>query len=253
MAENCVNICKRLYRKSKEENSNFRANLQMLNNFPRQSPPGFPPIASPAEMFYGTGQRDYNPRLGSNEPDLAMSSLAREKQRTIMRERSHRSNVMLRPFARGDLVWVQDSETKFWDIKGRIMAVRPSGLSYHVQKENGKVSRRNRKYLRLRQAAETDEEIDLEAASISIVEAPFSRSAQGNRHSCLRRVVTVRGAAEHRRGAGQRSSGRRKQVCFHTATWLQEAPVCVGSPASVYESIRLAKKFTRHFGPMVRG
>jgi hypothetical protein len=177
-----------------------------------------------------------------------MSSLAREKQRVIMRERSHRSNITMKPFVRGDLVWIQDPESKFWDLKGRILAVRPSGMSYHVQKENGKVSRRNRKFLKMREAVETDEEIDLEAAGIMVVEAPFPCSIQRKRQSCLRRPAV--GAATWR----QSTCRGRKQVSFVSATWLEEVPECEGAPVSIHTSIRLAQRVTRFFKPsMTRG
>jgi transposase InsO family protein len=104
MAEAGVNVCKRLQKKSVEDGTNFQENLQSLNNFPRKAPAGMPPIASPAEMFFSTGQREYNPLLGSNEPDLAMSAMSREKQRAIMRKNSHRKNSAMMPLIRNDLV-----------------------------------------------------------------------------------------------------------------------------------------------------
>jgi hypothetical protein len=247
MAECGVNVCKRLQRKSREEGSNFLANLQCLNNYPRKSPPGCPVIASPAEMFFGTGQRDYNPRLGSNEPDLAMSAIAREKQRAIMRERSHRSNVSMTPFARGDLVWIQDPESKYWDQQGRILAVRPSGMSYHVQKLNGKVSKRNRKFLKIRQAAQTDEEIDIESAAILIVESRFSQSAQARRESCLHRPTDCATW-----GSG-RTCRAKQRVSFGSATWVQAVTGRDGAPVSVSTSVQLAQRVTRLFKPLVAG
>jgi transposase InsO family protein len=275
LAENSVNVCKRLYRKSRQEGSDFKSNLQVLNNFPRLPPTGFKTIASPAEMFFGTAIRDFNPRLGSAKPDIEMSCLGREKNRSDMRQRSHRANVVLQPFVRGDTVWIQDTETKFWDVKGRIMYVRPSGLSYHILKENGRVSLRNRKYLRPRHGSMSDD-IDLGAENNAIVESGFWRpatgcldcetrvvtdrwqghvktvyrpcKAHGGLRSCLNRVVTDRVNGQRRkqgpdRGIAEqkweRSTVSRRRVTFSHATRLWEA-VCVGAPVSVTESIRLA-------------
>jgi hypothetical protein len=198
-------------------------------------------------MFFGTGQRDYNPRLGSNEPDLAMSAIAREKQRAIMRERSHRSNVTMTPFARGDLVWIQDPESKYWDQQGRILAVRPSGMSYHVQKLNGKVSKRNRKFLKIRQAAQTDEEIDIESAAILIVESRFSHSVQARRESCLHRPTDCATW-----GSG-RTCRVKQRVSFGSATWVQAVTGRDGAPVSVSTSVQLAQRVTRLFKPLVAG
>jgi hypothetical protein len=57
-------------------------------------------------MFFSTGQRDFNPRLGANEPDLAMSALSREKQRAKLRENLHRKNTAMMPLAINNLVWI---------------------------------------------------------------------------------------------------------------------------------------------------
>jgi transposase InsO family protein len=193
MAEAGVNVCKRLYKKSLADGTNFRANLQCLNNFPRKSPPGHPPIASPAEMFFSSGQRDYNPRLGSNEPDLAMSALSREKQRAIMRETSHRKNTSTMPLLADDLVWIQDPATREWGAKGRVVSVRASGRSFLVEKENGKITKRNRKYLKLRKAVRDTADIDAECAAIKVVSARFNEEVTPRmRESCLYRRPTVR-------------------------------------------------------------
>jgi transposase InsO family protein len=246
ISEAGVNVCKRLQRKSMEEGTNFRANLQCLNNYPRKSPAaGFPMIASPAEMFFSTGQRDFNPRLGSNEPDLAMSAISREKQRVIMRERSHRKNVVMSPLVRNDLVWLQDPITKFWDRRGKIMTVRPSGMSFLVMKENGKISRRNRKFLKLRQAAQTDEDIDIECASVIIVENLYSDCTPRRKESCLR------GPTESRRRTGSHGTGAARKVSFGSVTRIG----AVGRDGELYniqDTVRLAPKTVRWI-PSVAG
>jgi hypothetical protein len=190
MAEAGVNVCKRLYKKSLADGTNFRANLQSLNNFPRKVPTGHPPIAFPAEMFFSTGQRDYNPRLGSNKPDMAMSALSREMQRAIMRENSHRKNTAMMPLAMNDLVWIQDYQTKQWTIKGRVVAVHLSGRLFLVMKEDLEITKRNRKHLKLRKASQDDADIHLEYANIKVVTNRYSNCKPRRRESCLHRGPT---------------------------------------------------------------
>jgi hypothetical protein len=192
MAEAGVNVCKRLHKKSIADVTSFRANLQSLNNFPRKAPPGMPPIASPAEMFFSSGQRDFNPRLWLNEPDLVMSSMSREKQRAIMRENSHRKNTAMMPLARDDLVWIQDPKTRQWTMKEKVVAVCPSGRSFLVIKENYKIMKRNRKHLKQMKAGPDDTDIDLECSSIKVVSNRYSDSTPYQRESCLHQRSTER-------------------------------------------------------------
>jgi hypothetical protein len=176
-----------------------------------------------------------------------MSAMSREKQRIIMRQRSHRSNVSMTPFARNDLVWIQDPVTKFWDQQGKIMAVRPSGMSYYVMKGNGKVSKRNRKFLKLRQSAPTDEDIDIESAAILIVENRIPHCALPRRESCLRRPTEC---STWRSGDTWREKQR---VSFSSATWIQAVTGRDGGLLSVSTSVKLAHRVTRLFKPFVAG
>jgi transposase InsO family protein len=251
MAEAGVNVCKRLQKKSMEDGTNFRANLQSLNNFPRKAPAGMPPIASPAEMFFSTGQRDYNPRLGSNEPDMAMSAMSREKQRAIMRENSHRKNTAMMPLIRNDLVWIQDPKTRLWDQRGKVVAVRPSGRSFLVMKENSKISRRNRKFLKLREASPDDADIDLECARITVVGNRYSGSTPRRRESCLLRRPTEREMQTRSPGTGPA-----RRVSFSTATTIKAVSVGGdGRDLSLSETIAFASKVVHriNFGPVTGG
>jgi hypothetical protein len=154
-----------------------------------------------------------------------------------------------------------------------VMYVRPSGLSYHIMKENGKISLRNRKYLRPRHGSVSDD-IDLGIESCAIVESRLRRTcatcatcatrvvtdrwqghattvyrpceAHGGLRVCLDRVVTDRVNGQRRKpdrgiaeqnGSGALSAGR--SVAFSHATSLWET-VCEGAPVSVKDSIRQA-------------
>jgi hypothetical protein len=132
-----------------------------------------------------------------------------------------------------------------------VVAVRPSGRSFLVMKENSKISRRNRKFLKLREATPDDANIDLECAGITVVENRYSDSTPRRRESCLLRRPT-----ERRMQTRSPGTCLARRVFFSTATTIKAVSVGAdGRDFSLSETIAFASKVVHriNFGPVTGG
>lgn len=126
LAESGVKTAKLLLKKSSNE-EDFRERLQAWRNVPSAGT-----TMSPSEKFFGRIQRHGLPVLG--QPPLPTSPVA--------------TFTKLKPLPIGATVDIQNATTREWDDQGTVLAIRLSGLSYEVQRNNGKTIIRNRRFLR---------------------------------------------------------------------------------------------------------
>ena len=139
LAEISVKKAKRLVQKTKKLKENLqRAIFQMRNT--RLKSVG----ASPSELFYRREMRNPLPNL-PRELNLE-DAIMRKEMNHVDPRRKKTSSVMLRI---GERVEVQNHKTKRWDMKGTVMRMRESGVSYYVLIDGEERSvLRNRKFLR---------------------------------------------------------------------------------------------------------
>ena len=76
---------------------------------------------------------------------------------------------LLPPLAIGDAVRVQDPITHKWEQKARVRRKHADGRSYEIEFEDGYVSRRNRRFLKLRKhfQDETNETVRIDKEKVT--------------------------------------------------------------------------------------
>ena len=125
LAKAAVKATKSLLAKS-VSSAAFREALFALRNTPLAGAD-----LSPAQLFHGRAQRH-------TLPSLTFRSLPAAPQPGVTK---------LKPLNVGDSVSIQNLLTRRWDDTGVIQEVLPTGLTYMVRRQNGKVIKRNRKFL----------------------------------------------------------------------------------------------------------
>ena len=145
LAEATVKSVKKLLAKYDGKTSlDFKKGLRELRNLPRAD--GF----SPAQMFFGRRQRTELPALPSHYKEIDQDEAATARQETRKKEKKacdcHAKR--LPPLARGQTVVIQDPQTKKWDKQAVVMSKRHTGKSYVLRCEDGKMTIRNRVYLK---------------------------------------------------------------------------------------------------------
>ena len=105
---------------------------------------------SPAQMFYKRQVRGKLPEL-RRKINLTEDEGTREDRR--QKYLSKRNGILKQTFSVGQTVWIQNMNTKRWDIPGTIQQVRSKRRSYYVDTESG-VKLRNAMYLKPRLATE---------------------------------------------------------------------------------------------------
>jgi hypothetical protein len=93
--------------------------------------------------------------------------------------------------------------------------VRRSGRSFQVMMENSKITKRSRKYLKLRKASQDDADIDLECANIKVVTNRYSNCTPRQRESCLHRRPT-----ERKKQGRTANPALARQITFGMATTI---------------------------------
>ena len=100
-------------------------------------------------MFYGRRLRGHLPHLpGANDLDIANAQAGADHRKSLMNDLETKPATPLKKLSVDQTVVVQDPHTKYWDTKGRITGIRPTGRSYDVLLNSGKMSTRNRAFLR---------------------------------------------------------------------------------------------------------
>lgn len=139
LAEVTIKSVKYLLEKCFDSQEDFQVALSEWKATPRAD--GF----SPSEMFFGRRLRTLLP--GIQFPfDPLQAETAREDTRQKVLDSD--TSQTLAPLYVGDAVLVQNEKTKEWVDKGTIISIRPSGRSYEVSLANGKVTLRNRRFIR---------------------------------------------------------------------------------------------------------
>ena len=148
LAESSVKSVKRLIKTCIEDKKNdFKARLLEFRNVRRAD--GF----SPAHRFFNRAQRTSLPMLpeqlkpiSSEEMDRAAESRFDALQRTLDAKDTKARG--LHELEVGQRVLVQDPHNGEWRDSATVIAVRDSGRSYDIELENGKVTARNRQFLK---------------------------------------------------------------------------------------------------------
>jgi transposase InsO family protein len=156
-AESAVKATKAIIKKIRPRNQpceEFARAMLELRNTPRADG------RSPAQVVFGRTLRSFVPahrRAYSQiwqEQSKAMDEKAAE---TSKKARMHYNQTSrpLKPLQMGDLVRIQNQDTKEWDRVGKIVEVRPF-RKYMVKLPSGKVWTRNRRFLRKRELQAED-------------------------------------------------------------------------------------------------
>ena len=132
--------------RSRLKQSELAAALLLFRNTPRA-----PTNLSPSEMVFGQIMRDNLPisrRLFKPQARYEVEKRLRE-----VREERDRRNRAVKPFQHpllhpGQPVRLQDPSTKRWTRTGTIIDFGSNEREYRVKAENGRILRRNRKFLK---------------------------------------------------------------------------------------------------------
>ena len=148
-AERNVKIVKDLILKTNPDiNSNaFLDGITQIRNSPRAD--GF----SPCQVVFGRSIRTLIPTLtealGTNEfvEKVRERKINLDKKQKLLYNRNAKT---LKPLKDGTMVWVQNPETKRWDATAKILG-RVRNRTYKIIMEDGKVTHRNRKWIRTKE------------------------------------------------------------------------------------------------------
>ncbi len=135
LAEAAVKSVKALLSKTKEMGEDFYEALAAWKCVPHATGDD-----SPASLFFKRRLRTPIPALSA--PDASGEPGGRQQ------EDGNAKGRRLTRFDVGDRVRVQHPATRRWDSKATIIKVSSNGRSYTVDFDNGKRTRRNRRYLR---------------------------------------------------------------------------------------------------------
>ena len=153
--EKAVQEIKKLLQKVKEEKGDWQLSLSEMRNCPTTQGP------SPAQLFYSRQVRScILPELFQEVNVEKMMVDRREQERNKRADRVTRYPAKV--FDRDEQVWLQNRETKKWDIEGWIRGARPHGKSFIVETETGGLYLRNRKFIKTRKEKEEKGEMSNE-------------------------------------------------------------------------------------------
>ena len=148
-AERNVAIVKQLILKTDNDiqSKQFLDGMAQLRNTPRAD--GY----SPCQVVFGRSVRTLIPTLtealGTNE----FVEKARKRRKIIDEKQKARYNLHARdlePFESGAKIWVQNADTGNWDNTAKIIG-RVRTRTYKIELENGRITYRNRKRIRIRE------------------------------------------------------------------------------------------------------
>ena len=140
LAEAGVKNVKALLKKCLDGKECFETALAEFRVAPRED--GY----SPAELFYKRQVRGLLPEL-PKKLDVEAAEQARDKvQEEYTAQRQTRSSS--KPLRMGQRVWLQDQQSKKWNIGGVIKSIRNGGRSYVVETESGAAYLRNRRFIK---------------------------------------------------------------------------------------------------------
>ena len=127
---------------------------------------------SPSELFCGRKQKQQLPALSQSRTPVQASIQGRDQthKRSVRYRNAHTTTI--RELQVGEDVWMQHHESKEWNRRGKIIAVRAGGKSYVVQRDDLKELIRGRRFLR---PVEMDRNQNQEERAYRVIE--FARSA----------------------------------------------------------------------------
>ena len=114
---------------------------------------------SPAQLFFGRRLRTRLPALQSafNPIDVSGAAAAKQEYDTKVKAKHDKRAKDLPPLNVNDLIYLQDSRTGLWSIKGKVVGKSDTNnrsYTIHVPSTDG-TYRRNRRFLRLRHSEES--------------------------------------------------------------------------------------------------
>jgi len=144
LAEAAVYNAKYLLQKSSKSNEDFQHALLHFRNTPRQD--GY----SPAQLLFGRRQQTELPTLNLHHRQIDQGKAAESKVRlaNLKVGQQNRSRSVASHFSPSEVVYLQDTKTKQWTVRGRIASQRPSKTSYIVILDNGSETIRNQRFIR---------------------------------------------------------------------------------------------------------
>ena len=190
LAESAVKSAKHLLIKCLETDKDFQFALSEFRRVPRQDK------YSPAQLMFGYQQRGILPSLNHPLVDLKEAESARQKIRDSQKKTFDAGSHVLQPISIGTKVLVQHPISKRWDRKAVILSILESGRSYEIKYSDGKLTRRNRRFLRPMSYADVAKDITHESISSpsqkSILKSPdYVVSAALRRSSHLKDKKSV--------------------------------------------------------------
>ena len=145
-AERNVKIMKDLIVKTNHDigSKEFLDGIIQIRNSPRADG------LSPCQVVFGRSVRTLIPTLTESLGTNEYVELARKVRKKLDQKQKYlydRSAKKLRPLDIGTKVWVQHPETKKWDSTATILS-RIRKRTYQIQMEDGKITHRNRRWIR---------------------------------------------------------------------------------------------------------
>ena len=143
-AEANVKKCKELLLKCEKFTPDFYSRLRELNNTPFQGE------FTSTQLFYGRRQRGELPALpcAYDNVDRDAADIERQGLRDKAKEYHDSRSRTLPSLTPNTKVWVQDPQSKLWNISGVITSVTRNGRTYLLTLDNGREYYRNRKFVR---------------------------------------------------------------------------------------------------------
>ena len=143
LAEAAVKNAKYLVIKCLKTNETFEVALSEFRRMPRKD--GF----SPSQLMFGYTQRGLLPRVSQKRVDMKEAQQSKDHITLETKKFFDRHSNKLPALQVGNKVRVQHPVSKRWDKNAEIVAVHDNLRSYEIKFDNGKISRRNRRFLRL--------------------------------------------------------------------------------------------------------
>ena len=150
LAENAVKQMKHLILKTKEEKEDFELALLHWRNTPKGTN-----AASPAQLFHHRNLRTNLPTLSSSLKKLTTTEIRafeEERQRDFdgtIDVLSKLGTSSVEKYNTGDKVDIKQHSGRGWLLDaGEVIAIRPSGHSYDIRMEDGRVTSRSSRMLR---------------------------------------------------------------------------------------------------------
>ena len=170
-AESAVKNAKYLLIKCIDTEKDYQLALSEFRRVPREDK------FSPAQLMFGYKQRGLLPTISNPITDLESAEEAKLNLGKIHKRYFDKGAVPLTPLVPGTAVLVQHPLTKRWDKRAKIISATNSGRSYQIEFSDGRLTRRNRRFLKLISHADSTK---MGLRPVSDVIVPVERSVPGS-------------------------------------------------------------------------